>query len=121
MVKKRIALTENIFTVTMATNLSTVIDKSHYKNMLIIMPASWDTADITFAVLGTKTGTFVKLTYAVSGNEVTAKAAAGVVIALDGIAKEALEACPFVKIRSGPADTPVGQGSPRTFTIVLSG
>jgi hypothetical protein len=121
MVKKRIALTENIFTVTMATNLSIVIDKSHYENMLIIMPATWTAADITFVVLGTKTGTFKKLTYAVSGNEVTVKAVAGVVIALDGIAKEAIEACPFVKIRSGTAETPVTQDSPRTFTIVLSG
>ena len=121
MVKKRIALTENIFTVTMATNLSTVVDKSHYKNMLIIMPTAWTAADITFAVLGTKTGTFVKLTYAVSGNEVTVKAVAGVVLALDGTAKEALEACPFVKIRSGTAALPVTQESPRTFTIVLSG
>jgi hypothetical protein len=89
--------------------------------MLIIMPATWTAADITFAVLGTKTGTFKKLTYAVSGNEVTVKAVASVVIALDGIAKEAIEACPFVKIRSGTAASPVNQDSARTFTIVLSG
>ena len=121
MVKKKIAFTENVFTVTMATNLSLVIDKSRYKNMLIIMPAAWTSADITFAVSSANAGPFAKLTYAIDGNEVTSKAVASVVIALDGKAKEALEACPFVKIRSGTAATPVSQDSARTFTIVLSG
>ena len=120
-VKKKIAFTENVLTVTMATNLSLVIDKSKYKNMLIVMPAAWTAADITFAVSSTKTGTFSKLTYAVDGNEVTAKAVASVVIALDGKAKEALEACPFVKLRSGTAASPVSQDSARTFTIILMG
>ena len=120
-VKKKLDFTIDVLTVTMATNLSIVIDKSNYKNMLIIMPDAWDAADITFAVLSTKTGTFAKLTYAVDGNEVTSKAVAGTVIALDGIAKEALEACPLVKIRSGSATSSTSQNSPRTFTIVLSG
>ena len=121
MVKKKIAFTENVLTVTMATNLSIVIDKSKYKNMLIVMPTTWTTADITFAVSSAKTGPFAKLTYAIDGNEVTAKAVASVVIALDGKAKEALEACSFVKIRSGTAATPVTQDSARTFTIILMG
>lgn len=119
MVKKYIPLTEKILTVTMATNLSLVIDKSHYKNMLIIMPSAWTAADITFTVSSTKAGTFSKLTYGIDGAEVTIKAAASVVIALDGKSKEVLESCPFIKIRSGTAASPVSQAAARTFTIVL--
>lgn len=120
MVKKHIAPTENVITITMATNLSTVMNFSRYKNMVIVMPSAWTAADITFAVSSTKAGTFSKLTYGIDGTEVTIKAVASVVIALDGKAKEALEACSFVKIRSGTAGTPVGQAAARTFTIILS-
>jgi len=121
MVKKRIAYTENVLTATIAEsgNLSTVINKSGYKNMLIIMPSAWTTADITFAVSSTKSGTFSKLTYGTDGSEVTVKAVASTVIALDGKVKEVLEACPFVKIRSGTAGNPVSQAAARTLTIVL--
>ena len=123
-VKKKIPFTINVLTVTMATNLSIVIDKSKYKNMLIIMPTTWTAADITFVVSSTKAGDFVKLVVAefdTAVAEVTVDTpVANEAIALYGKAREALEACPFVKIRSGTAATPVNQDDPRTFTIVLS-
>ena len=125
MTKKKIALTEDVLTVTMATNLSIVIDKSHYKNILIFMPATWTAADITFAVSNTKTGTFSKLVVAeqeTSPKEVRVKdPAASMVISLTGQMKDALEACAFVKLRSGRAFSPVSQSSARTFTVILMG
>ena len=123
-VKKKIAFTENVLTVTMATTLSIIIDKSNYKNMLIIMPATWTAADITFAVSSTKTGDFSKLVYAetdTAPKEVRLKdPVVSTVISLGGKMREALEACPFVKLRSGTAASPVSQDLARTFTIVLS-
>jgi len=126
MVKKRIALTENILTITMADNVpSIVIDKSHYKNMLIIMPATWTAADITFTVSSTKTGSFSKLVHAetdTAPKELRLKdPVASQAIAITGKMKEILEACPFIKLRSGTFSAPIAQGASRTFTIILSG
>ena len=124
-VKKKMPLTENVFTVSMATNLSLVINKSRYRNMLIFMPATWTAADITFAVSSTKTGTFGKLV--VAENETAPKEVrvkdpvASMVISLTGKLKDALEACSFIKLRSGIASSPVNQDSARTFTIILMG
>lgn len=124
-VKKKIALTKNVLMVTMATNLSIVIDKSKYKNMVIFMPTTWTAADITFAVSSTKTGSFSKLTQAETDDapeELRLKdPVASTVIAFTGRMKDILEACPYVKLRSGRAASPVSQNSARTFTIVLSG
>ena len=124
-VKKKMPLTENVFTVSMATNLSLVINKSRYRNMLIFMPATWTTADITFAVSSTKTGTFSKLVVAetdVTPKEIRIKdPVASTIISLTGKVKDALEACSFIKLRSGTALTPINQDSSRTFTIILMG
>ena len=89
------------------------------------MPATWTAADITFAVSSAVAGTFAKLTQAetdITPKEVRLKdPVAGIVIFLAGIIKDAIEACAFVKLRSGTALTPVTQDSARTFTIVLMG
>lgn len=126
MVKKKIALTENILTITMANNVpSIVIDKSHYKNMLIIMPTTWTAADITFTVSSTKIGSFSKLVHAetdTAPKELRLKdPLANQAIAITGKMKEILEACPFIKLRSGTFGTPIAQGASRTFTIILMG
>jgi len=99
-------------------SLSSVVCKKHYRKILIFMPDAWTAADITFAVCDTPDGTFNKLTYGVDGNEVTIKAVASAVIALDGKALNALEACPYFKIRSGTSGTPVNQLAERTLRIV---
>ncbi len=126
MVKKKIAFTENILTVTMANNVpSIVIDKSHYKNMLIIMPATWTAADITFTVSSTKTGSFSKLVHAeidTAPKELRLKdPLANQAIAITGKMEEVLEACPYIKLRSGTFDVPIAQGAARTFIIILTG
>jgi hypothetical protein len=89
------------------------------------MPATWTAADITFAVSSAVAGTFAKLTQAetdVTPKEVRLKdPGAGTIITLTGKIRDALEACPFVKLRSGTAASPISQNSARTFTIVLMG
>lgn len=101
-------------------SLSNAIKKSHYRRILLFMPAAWTAADITFAVCDTPDGTFNKLTYGSDGNEVTVTAVADVVIALDGKVLDALEACPYFKIRSGTAAVPVNQLAERTIKVVLA-
>lgn len=78
-----------------------IIDKSHYKRMSIFMPTAWTAADITFLASLTKDGTFVKVVKASDESEVTSKASASEMIALDGVILEMLEICPFIKLRSG--------------------
>lgn len=99
---------------------SSVLTKTRYKDMLIIMPSSWEAADITFLVSNSATGTFQKLVFADDEGEVTIKASASEVIALNGEIKDALEACPYVKLRSGTSGTPVDQKTDKTITVILS-
>lgn len=99
---------------------STVICKSGYKNMLIIMPAEWTAADITFLVSNNPTTGFVKLVKASDESEITSKASASEAVNMDGTLKEALGACAYVKIRSGTSSVPVNQTNPRTLIVVLS-
>jgi hypothetical protein len=101
-------------------SLSNAIKKSHYRRVLLFMPSAWTAADITFAVSDSPTGTFNKLVYGTDEGEVTIKASADEVIALDGKVLDALEACPYFKIRSGTADVAVNQLAERTIGIVLA-
>jgi hypothetical protein len=100
-------------------SLSNVVCKKHYRRALLFIPADWTAADITFAVCDTPDGTFNKLTYGLDGSEVTVTVAVDTVIALDGKVQNALEACPYFKIRSGTAAVPVNQLAERTIRVVL--
>ena len=112
---------DRIATITAGASLSTVIDKSHYTRMLIIMPAAWTAADIRFQVSDNLTTGFVPLRYGVAGTEVIAKAEAGVAIGLDGAIGEAIAAAPFVKISSeSDQGVAVTQTPGRKFIIILS-
>ena len=108
-----------VVTITIGTSQSTVIDKSHYKNILIIMPAAWTAAGITFLVSDNPTTSFVMLKND-GGTEVALTAAASTVITMSGAVKEALESAMFIKLRSGNNATPVNQTVGREFTIILS-
>lgn len=110
---------KQVVTITIGGSQSGVIDKSHYKNMLIIMPAAWSAAGITFLVSDNPTSGFVKLLND-GGTEVALTAAASTAIAMSGAVKEALESAMFIKIRSGTAATPVNQTVGRSLTIILS-
>ena len=109
-------------TMTAGTSVSTVLDKSHYTRMFIIMPAGWDIADIRFFVSNSLNGVFRKLEWGSGGNEVTIFAQAGVTIGLNGKSGEALAASPFVKLRSitKGLSTPKAQTAGRKFIIILS-
>ena len=110
---------QRIATIATGTSESTVIDKSHYTRMLIIMPADWDAADIHFKVSDNATSGFVPLEYGSTGNEVIVKAEASVAIGLDGMIGEAIAAAPFVKIVSNDGQA-ANQTPGRKFIIILS-
>jgi len=113
-----------IVTIPNNTKQSTVIDKSHYKNMVIIIPAEWDAADMTFLVSDNPTNGFVKLMIAdnnVAATEALIKTpAASMAIAPAGNLKIALENAMFIKLRSGVHGAEVAQTPGREFTIILS-
>jgi len=113
---------KRIITMAAGTSVSTVLDKSHYTRMFIIMPAGWDIADMRFFVSDSLNGVFRKLEWGSSGNEVTIFAQESVTIGLNGSTGEALAASPFVKIRSitKGLSTPKNQTANRKFIIILS-
>lgn len=110
---------KQVVTITAGGSQSTVIDKSNFKDMLIIMPTAWSAAGITFLVSDNPTTGFVMLKND-GGTEVALTAAASTAITMTGAVKEALSSAMFVKIRSGNNATPVTQTPGREFTIVLS-
>ncbi len=99
---------------------STVLRKKRHSDMLIIMPTSWEAADMTFLISSSADGTFSKLVLADDEAEVTIKASASEAIAMNGEIKEALEACQFIKLRSGTSTTPIDQKTDKTIVVMLS-
>lgn len=103
-------------------SVSTVLDKSHYSRILIIMPDEWDLADIRFSVSNSLTGTFNPLEYGSDGDEMVMAGKANVARSVDGILGKLIADSPFVKIRSmnkGLA-TAKNQTADRKFIIILS-
>lgn len=110
-----------VVTITDGASQSGVIDKSHFKNMLIIMPAAWDAANITFLVSDNPTTGFVMLVDDAGAEVALTTVTVSTAISLTGVDKESLESAMFVKIRSGTNATPVNQTPGREFTVILSG
>lgn len=79
----------------------------------IEMPAAWDTANLTFSVASTLTGTY-KDVYDEFGSEVTVTAAASRFIRLNAGDWWGMR---YLKIRSGTSGTPVTQTAARILTI----
>jgi hypothetical protein len=103
--------TDDVLEVCMAS-LSNVIDKSHYKDIVIFLPSTWETADITFVACDTPDGTFNQVVFGDDVGEVTvASVAASKVIALNGELRDALTGLPYIKLRSGTAAAAVDQGT----------
>jgi len=81
---------------------TTVIDKSNYKFMSIIMPSAWTAADISFLGSLTRDGTFVPIVKGSDGAELTLTVDANQIITFDTAALHNLiMAVPFIKLRSG--------------------
>jgi hypothetical protein len=103
--------TEDVIEVCMAS-LSNVINKAHYKDIVLFLPATWTTAEITFVACDTSDGTFNDVVVADDVGDVTVDSvAASHVITMNGEIRDALTGLPYIKLQSGTSDTPVDQGS----------
>lgn len=80
----------------------------------IVMPAAWDTANLTFQA--SYDGTTYNNVYDSSGNEVTVTAAASRFIQ---ISPAAWSSVAYLKVRSGTSGTPVTQTAARTIKLVV--
>jgi len=93
-------------TVTIATDgtESTVLQKKHYKNIAIFLPANWVTGTITFKGCLTEDGTFIPV---VKGSDVVAitipSVAASKCIVLDSLILKALAPVPYIMLVAGAA------------------
>lgn len=103
--------TEDTLEVCMAS-LSNVIDKSHYKDIVLFLPSAWETAEITFVACATSDGTFNDVVFADDVSDVeVASVAASHVITMNGEIRDALTGLPYIKIQSGTTAAPVDQGT----------
>ena len=107
--------------ITAGQSLSTMLDKSKYKNITIFLPANWDDAKITFAGSDTDAGPFNQVVNSITAAETTVDTAAeSKVVILDGINRDAMAAIPFIKLRSGTLAVAVNQSATVTISIVLT-
>lgn len=111
---------KQVVTITAGASQSTVIDKSHYKNMLIIMPAAWSAANITFLVSDNPTTGFVMLVDDAGTEVALTTVTISTAITMTSTDKEALESAMFIKLRSGTNATPVNQTAGAEITVILS-
>lgn len=103
-------------TVTIPINTSIMaagVDLQGCTPAAIEMPAAWDTANLTFSVASSLSGTY-KNVYDEFGSEATVTAAASRFIRLSPADWWGLR---YLKIRSGTAGTPVTQTAARIITI----
>jgi len=109
-------------TIALNGNLSGAVDLGIYQpgNKIVgfIMPSGWDAAALTFQVCDTVDGTFVNL-YDDNNTEVSLSAAASRAIGLRKDQSDVLGRWRFIKVRSGPASSPVTQTVERIIKIVV--
>lgn len=101
-------------TISLGQSLTSSINLGGLRVFGIKMPASWDTANLTFQV-SLDGGTWTNM-YLDDDSEYTAKAAASrfIVLPVDKFC-----GVPFIKIRSGTSGSPVNQTADRTLTLAL--
>ncbi|MCJ7790526.1 MAG: hypothetical protein MUP69_10215 [Candidatus Atribacteria bacterium] len=105
------ALQADIVEVCMAS-LSEVIEKAHYQNLAIFLPAGWTAAVISLTGCDTSNGTFNKIVDSVAAAEVvTASMAASLVVTFSVANRDAIAAVPYIQLRSGTLAAPVDQGA----------
>ena len=110
--------TSKTVTISSGQSLSGSLDTEGYPIKGIIMPASWDTANLTFQASVDGTNWFNL--YDDNGNEVVIQAAANRAIAIDSYAGS-LAPFRYLKIQSGTSATPVNQTANRVLTVGLLG
>ena len=101
-------------------SLSTVLDKRYYTYMAIFLPSTWTTAKITFVGSDEDDGTYNQIVFSTDVSEVEIpEVAASKIIVLDTEFLESMVAVPFLKIRSGTANSPVTQSAEQKIKIAL--
>jgi len=103
-------------TIAQGASLSGLIDTRGLPLVGVLMPATWDPADVTFqsSIDGTTFGNCFDR----EGNEIKLVNGAAVSRAFH-IAPSVLPGVRFVKVRSGTTATPVSQGSARVLTLLF--
>lgn len=121
-------------TIANGQSLSDILELGEAEDVVIIMPAAWTAAAITFSAEGpgaTATSAGVESPVAGTqspvfdegGTELTIASAAAVAsraIVLSSLALQAMTAAlDRVRLRSGTSAVPVAQGAARTFTVYV--
>jgi len=102
-------------TITAGGTVSTVLDKSNYKDIAIFLPANWVTSVITLKGCATVGGTFNPIVFSDVSAVTIASVAASKVIVLSDLAKDAIAAVPFIQLVS----TETQVTTDKVITIVL--
>jgi hypothetical protein len=97
-------------------NLTPALKLEGFGVVRIALPASWDTANLTFQVSDEENGTFTDL-YDSDGNEVVVIASANRNIVLP--ARIFGTGFFFIKVRSGTSATAVNQSVARTLKMIV--
>ena len=101
-------------TIASGASQSEALDAREFIPTVLLTPAAWDAAAITFLVSERRDGTYLPL-YDSFGAEVSVTVAVSRAIALDPTTFAGLR---FFKLRSGTAGTPVNQTAARAITII---
>lgn len=96
--------------------ISTVLDKSRYKNIAIFLPANWVTSAITLKGCDTVGGTYNPIVFSDVSAVTIASVAASKVIVLSDLAKDAIAAVPFIQLVSTQAQITTN----KIITIVMT-
>ena len=102
-------------TIAAGGTVSTILNKSHYRDIAIFLPANWVTSVITLKGCDTATGTFNPIVFSDVSAVTIASVAASKVIVLSDLAKDAIAAIPFIQLVSTTTQT----ATDKVITIVL--
>ena len=102
-------------TITAGGTDSTILDKSHFKDIAIFLPANWVTSVITLKGCATIDGTFNPIVFSDVSAVTIASVAASKVVVLSDLAKDAIAAVPFIQLVSTQAQITTD----KVITIVL--
>lgn len=101
-------------TIAESGNLSNAVTIDESMLLGLILPAAWDTADLTLQA--SHDGTNFANLYDSAGTEVTIKAAASRYVTLSPADFAGMQA---IKLRSGTSGSPVTQTAARSITVVI--
>lgn len=95
---------------------STVLNKKHYKNIAIFLPANWVTSVITLKGCDTPDGAFNPIVFSDVSAVTIASVANSKVVILSDLAKDAIAAVPYIQLISTQAQITTD----KVITIILT-